>query len=508
MDDASAGQERVRAMSVADSEPFDIETPAGLLASAQLADLAGASDGGLPDGIFREIVESLPTALYTTDAEGRITFYNDAAAELWGRRPSIGTEWWCGSWRLYWPDGSPMAHDQCPMAIALKTGAPVRGTEAIAERPDGSRYAFVPYPTPLFTPTGQLRGAVNMLVDITERKQAEVATQRLAAIVASSDDAIVSKTLNGIVTSWNEAAERLFGYTPDEIIGQSILTLIPTDRHGEEAEIVGRIRAGQRVEHYETVRQRKDGSLFDISLTVSPIKRDDGTIIGASKIARDISERKRAEAQLAQLHEAAQVEIEQRKRAEDAKELLLHEIKHRVKNTLATVQAMATQTFRKAPAEEVQAFVARLHALSDAHDLLTQEDWDAVAVGHIVKRALRPFVEDGRERIATTGPDVQIDSSKALFLAMILHELGTNAVKYGALSNDQGGVHVSWETAEKAGRPFMKLRWRERGGPEVTTPTRKGFGSRMIERALRGQQGTVDFDYAPEGLVCILQIAL
>jgi two-component system CheB/CheR fusion protein len=467
------------------------------------------------DEFFREIIEAIPAAIYTTDLHGRITFYNEAAASLWGRRPVIGEDWWCGSWRLYWPDGSPMAHDECPMATTLKTGQAVRGAEAIAERPDGSRYAFRPYPTPLFGPGGELRGAVNMLVDITDQQQAEVATQRLAAIVASSQDAIISKTLNGIVTSWNEAAERLFGYTPDEIIGRSILTLIPADRQDEEVEIVSRIRRGERVEHYETVRQRKDGSLFDISLTVSPIRRQDGTIIGASKIARDISGRKRAEERrrrqarrLKTLNKAAQDEIQRRKLAEEAKELLLHEIKHRVKNTLATVQAIATQSFRNAPPDESRAFIARLHALADAHDLLTQQNWDIVDVRSVVDRALKAFVEAGRTRILASGPEIPVDSGNALLIAMILHELGTNAVKYGALSNDKGIVRLDWASAGASEQRTFKLQWLESGGPAVTPPTRKGFGSNMIERALRGQHGRVEFRYAAEGLTCNIEIAL
>ncbi|MDB5706158.1 MAG: hypothetical protein JWN66_3274 [Sphingomonas bacterium] len=616
--------------------------------------------------------------MYATDADGRISFYNEAAAQLWGRRPTIGEDWWCGSWRLYWPDGTPMDHDQCPMAVTLKTGKPVRGAEAVAERPDGSRYTFLPYPTPLFDEDGRLTGAINMLVDITARVAAEEATHRLAAIVASSDDAIISKTLNGIITSWNEGAERLFGYTPDEIIGQSILTLIPADRHSEENDIVARIRRGERVEHFETVRRRKDGSLINISLTVSPIRRSDGTIIGASKIGRDIGERKQAEAQLrqqahhlrtlnrvshiisrdldlerivqsvtdiatdltgalfgaffynvadetgesyqlytlsgapreafekfgmprntaifaptfagaevirsddirqdprygessphhgmptghlpvvsylavpvisssgevlgglffghdepgkfgpeaetlvlaiagqaavamdnARLHKSAQLEIEQRKRAEDAKELLLHEIKHRVKNTLATVQAMASQTFRQAPPEESEAFIARLHALADAHGLLTEQDWESVEVGNVVRRAIRPFVEQGRDRITATGPAAPLDSSRALMLAMTLHELGTNAVKYGALSNDEGRVEIEWSIGDGGnGRRRVALAWRERNGPLVQPPLRKGFGSRMIERALRGQNGAARFDYAADGLKCFLEIAL
>lgn len=122
---------------------------------------------------YRELIEALPAAVYTTDANGRITFYNHAAAELWGCEPELGKSEWCGSWRLYWPDGAPMRHDQCPMAAALSENRPIRGGEAVAERPDGTRVPFIPYPTPLRDASGALIGAVNMLVDISEHKQAE-----------------------------------------------------------------------------------------------------------------------------------------------------------------------------------------------------------------------------------------------------------------------------------------------------------------------------------------------
>ncbi|MGH6827937.1 MAG: PAS domain S-box protein, partial [Rhizomicrobium sp.] len=173
---------------------------------------------------FRALVEALPVAIYAADAQGRITFYNEAAARLWGRRPRLGEDWWCGSWRLYRPDGTPMAHSECPLATTLKCGKPVRGMEAVAERPDGTRFPFIAYPSPIDDDAGKMIGAVNMLIDISLRKQNEGATQRLAAIVESSDDAIVSKNLDGIIQTWTRAAERMFGYRPEEIVGRSILT--------------------------------------------------------------------------------------------------------------------------------------------------------------------------------------------------------------------------------------------------------------------------------------------
>ena len=158
-----------------------------------------------------------------------------------------------------------MGHDECPMAITLKTGHAARGVEAIAERPDGTRYPFLAYPTPLRNDDGQLVGAVNMLVDITERKRDEEAARHYAAIVKSSDDAIVCKDTNGVITSWNGGAQQLFWWRRKEAVGKPVTMLIPANSHDEEPKILERIRRGDRIDHYETVRQaqgRKLGSIF------------------------------------------------------------------------------------------------------------------------------------------------------------------------------------------------------------------------------------------------------
>jgi two-component sensor histidine kinase len=201
----------------------------------------------------------------------------------------------------------------------------------------------------------------------------------------------------------------------------------------------------------------------------------------------------------ARLHQAAQTEVEQRKKAEEAKDLLLHEIKHRVKNTLGTVQAIASQTFRKAPPEERDSFGARLRAMAEAHDLLTNQDWGQVAVTDIVSRAIAPF--DSR-RFTVRGDDAALTSAKGLLLAMALHELGTNAVKYGALSNGDGRVGIEWNGNTQR----LTLRWRESGGPQVAPPTHKGFGTKLIQRAMVGEDGSAAFDYAPDGLKVLLEI--
>src|SRR5437764_10289573 len=147
-------------------------------------------------GGMRTILEALPGAIYPTEAEGRITSFNDEAVRFSGRVPQLGSDSWCVTWKLYYPDGTPLPHDQCPMAVALREGRPVRGVSAIAERPDGTRVHFMPYPTPIKDANGKVIGAVNMLVDITEQKRGEEAQARFAAIVASPVDASVSSSLD------------------------------------------------------------------------------------------------------------------------------------------------------------------------------------------------------------------------------------------------------------------------------------------------------------------------
>jgi len=246
---------------------------------------------------FRAILDALPVAIYTTDAQGHLTHFNPAAVALAGRTPQLDTDQWCVSWKLYYPDGTLMPHAACSMAIALNEGRVERGVEAILERPDGTRLWFEAYPTLLRERTGRIVGGLNLLVDITERKHAEAARAHLAAIVTSSDDAIISKSLQGIIRSWNQGAEKIFGYTAAEAVGQPITMLMPPQRVDEEPQILEKIKRGETIAHYETVRRRKDGTEIDISLTISPIRDNAGHIIGASKIARNITVRKQAEAE-------------------------------------------------------------------------------------------------------------------------------------------------------------------------------------------------------------------
>ncbi len=440
------------------------------------------------DERYRQLLESLPSAVYTTDAEGRVTFYNRAAVDLSGREPELGADRWCVTWRLYHPDGSPMPHDRCPMAVALREKRPVRGAEAIAERPDGTRVTILPYPTPLFDEDGELVSAINMLVDIGDRKRADEYANRLASIVEFSDDAIISKDLKGVINSWNAGAQRLFGYTAEEAIGKPITVLIPPERRDEEPGILDRIRRGERIDHYETVRMRKDGSLVDISLTVSPLKNADGKIIGASKIARDISERKREEGR---------------------RKLLINELNHRVKNTLASVQSISAETFRGDTGFQRKEFEKRLVTLSRAHDILTRESWEGADLRELAGEVIAPLCIDVGNRVDILGPGLRIRPKIALSLSMAFHELCTNAVKYGALAGGQGRVELGWSVRRSAEENLLRIRWQESGGPAVKPPSRTGFGTKLLGRAVARELGAqVQLKFLPRGVVCDIQAPL
>ena len=448
------------------------------------------------DHIDRQVLDALAAAVYVTDADGKITYYNDAAAALWGYRPELGQAHWCGSWKLRWPDGRPLPHDQCPMAVALREGRPIRGVEAIAERPDGTWAPFIPYPTPMFDASGKLIGAVNMLVDISDRRDADRAAQRLSAIVDSAEDAILAKDLDGVITSWNAGAERLFGYTADEVVGRPVTILIPEDRLKEEPEILSRIRRGERVEHFDTVRRRKDGSLVEIGLTISPIRNTAGQIVGASKVARDITERRQAQ---------------------EEQRLLLREMDHRIKNLFTLAGSIVSLSARAAntPAELASAVQARLGALARAHALTlpvaaeSDRPMESSTTLHALIQAIAAPYEDeqsdGGARFTVAGPDMPVSGRAMASLALLLHEFATNAAKYGALSTPAGRIAVA---CRDQGETFH-LTWTESGGPRLCgQPASEGFGSLLARLTVKGQLGgEIARDWRPEGLVIHLSVS-
>ncbi|MGB3335830.1 MAG: PAS domain S-box protein [Devosia sp.] len=429
-----------------------------------------------------DILQSLPAAIYSTDAVGKITFYNGAAAELWGLRPELGQSEFPVSWQLFRPDGSTMPFEESAMAIGLREQRSIKGQEVLAKRPNGTPVTLLVHSAPLYDEGGRFSGAVNMLVDISAQKSAALASQRLSAIVESSDDAILSKDTNGIITSWNRGAERLFGYREAEVVGKSVTILIPTDRQNEEPEILSRIRRGERIEHYETVRQRKDGSLVHLSLSVSPIVDSSGRVVGASKIARDISDRRRAEEQ---------------------QELLLGEMNHRVKNLFALAGGLVNLSARGAASisDLVSDLQGKFLALSRAHSLtlsVSQTDTTHIATLHaLIAAVTEPYDQMTEPRIVVAGPDVALGPKAITNLALLLHEFSTNALKYGALSAISGQVLIEcFDQGET-----VCIVWKEPSAHLVAgKPLHEGFGSRLARATVSALDGDLSRDFTPLGL--------
>jgi PAS domain S-box-containing protein len=426
-----------------------------------------------------------------------------------------------------------------------------------------------------------------------------------ADIVRSSEDAILSKDLNGIVTSWNPAAERLFGYSADEIIGTPIIRLFPADLVHQEDMILARIRAEEPVGMIHTRRLHKDGHVLDVALTISPLRDASGKVIGASKIVRDArpwleSERRRLESEtnfemvansipqlcwicdpsgnilwynrrwteftgftLDQLQgddsvhhpdykdqarakfrehlasgeewedtfplrgkdgqyrwflsraepirdEAGNIarwfgtdtDITDMREASERIRLLMLEVNHRSKNMLGVVMALGRNTLRLSGADFLERFNQRLLSLAANQDVLVKRDWTEVPVAELVEAQLR-FVQGSPGTMETGGPDVSLTPKAAEVIGMALHELATNAIKHGALSQEGGRVSLVWQTGPREGgqgTDGLLLRWQESGGPPVAAPSRTGFGTTLIRDIPARSLGPTVLDYRPEGL--------
>jgi PAS domain S-box-containing protein len=710
------------------------------------------------------LLDSLPAALYVTDAEGRLTYFNSAAVEFSGRTPRLGSDQWCVSWRLYHTDGRPMPHEECPMATALKEGKAVRGTTAIAERPDGRRIPFMPYPTPLFDGNGTLVGGINLLLDISDRvlaeqtaneskqrysalaellpvgmytcrapsgeiiyyneqaarlwgrtpntddteerfcgswrlwradgsrlaheetpmalalregrafRNQEVAIERpdgsritvlvnidpirnaqgtvveainvfhditalkeaqkelllrtqqmtsflenvsvglhsvgpdgkilwanrselnllgyseaeyigrdisefhadqeaitdilgrlrrhegirgyearlkhkdgsirnvlidstalwdedrfvttccvtrditeqkqsaqlragLAAIVDSTDDAVIGMNLDGIIQSWNKGAETVFGYEATEAIGRHITLVIPEERHAEEDVVLSKMRRGERVRHFETVRRRKNGDLIDISLSVSPVRDEQGRIVGASKIARDITERKRMEAEL---QEASA-------RKDEFIATLAHELRNPLAPLLSGLQILRMpqgESIKSETLDRMQRQTTQLVHLID--DLL---DVSRISNGKLVLQRTRVSVRDvinsaveialpnakakGQEiSVVLPGEQFYLDADETR-LCQLLSNLLNNAVKYSAcgqsirltaapqggdltLTVQDNGIGIPPDYLEKIFEPFSQV------PSSQTLNSGLGIGLSLVKRLTELHGGSVE----------------
>lgn len=444
-------------------------------------------------------IDSLPVAVYTCDLDGLITDFNKQAADLWGREPRIGDhdERYCGSLRLFYRDGTPLPHVKTPMAECILNGTPVRGQQVVIERPDGSRIIVLVNIAPVIDDNGARVGAINCFQDITELEQAREAvqqqTQQLHDILDALPAAVYTTDAEGRLTFYNKASIAFSGHRPrlgDDrwCVSWKLRTPEGEDLPFAECPMGQALREDVAIRGAEAVAIRPDGGAVPFLAYPTPLHDAAGQVRGAVNMLVDIRERKAAE---------------------KAQALLIDELNHRVKNTLAIVKSIARQSLRTAP--EPQAFATsfggRIDALARAHDLLTEQAWRGVGIAELIAGQLGLHSEEPG-RITLDGPAYAIGPQESLTLALVLHELGANAQKYGALSRPGGQIDVRWTLLRTQGddEPRLRLDWRERGGPPVTRPQKRGFGTRLIEESLCARDGSCQMHFHPEGLECVLEL--
>lgn len=382
---------------------------------------------------------------------------------------------------------SQLASDDLGADIAkvLRTLIPI---ERQIDRRDGND-TFLVRIRPYRDLNNVIDGVVIAFVDISERKRLEGDRARLAAIIDSSDDAVFSHDLNGSIMSWNAGAQAIYGYTAAEAMGQPMGELLAPTQRDEWPAMLERLRRGDAIKPFDVGRLTKNNRQIEVSLAISPMRDASGTIIGASAVARDVSDRVRAEAD---------------------NRLLLGELDHRVKNILAIVASVVSQTLHAAgsPGTVMATINGRIGALANAQNVLTEKGGIRGDLRDLVMREMQPFGPEGGVWRAQ-GPDITLSARAIPAFALALHELATNAAKYGALSATLGTVTVVWMIIGSGAKAVMRLEWSESGGPAVVEPTHRGFGSSLIERSLViGLDARVDRRFAVSGVVCTIEIAV
>ncbi len=449
-----------------------------------------------PDGIF----DLLPIATFICDAAGTILQYNRRAAQLWGRTPRPGETHnaFIQGTRSWDADGAPVT--RALLDDVLANGTSVRDVERLVERPDGSHVAVSITIDPLFDTAGKVIGAVHCFQDITERRRADDALelsrrhaleqeQRLAATYEHAAIGISEVDPSGRLIRVNEAICAITGYSREELVTSGLFDFTYRDDADSDREAFRKQVAGG-LEFYSIEKRyiRKDGRLIWTSVRSSPVRDPDGHLLYLVRVVQDVTETKTAE---------------QRQR------LLIDELNHRVKNTLATVQSLASQTARRSlsPDDFSASFEGRLIALSKAHDQLTDHHWESADLRKLLSAGFAPHGA-GPDKVVLRGEDVMLRPRAVLTLAMVFHELITNAAKYGALSAPAGRIEIRWQPVTRAGAEAqLRIDWREQGGPPVVPPERHGFGSRLIEGSVNAELGgSARLAFDPVGLHCEILI--
>lgn len=439
-------------------------------------------------------LNAVPIAMYACDVSGRLRWFNRRAAQLWGREPKLNddVELFCGSLKIHALDGRSIPHDQAPMAQVLKTGEPVDSAEATIERPDGSRITVAVHIDPIKDSSGQIRGAINCFHEVSVQRRAQIeaveSEGRLRELLEALPVAIYTTDLNGKITFYNQAAIDLWGHRPDlesNFWCGSWKLFWPDGKaiKHEECPMAIALKAGEAVRGYEAIAERPDGTRVSFIPYPTPLHDESGKMIGAVNMLVDITKRKAAEQRM---------------------ELLSREVNHRAKNMLAVIQSIVRLSTTPDTRAFADVLLGRITALGRAHNLLSENRWESAALQRLIEEELAPFRGGGESRVRISGPGLSLATSAAQPLSIVVHELATNAAKYGALSSPAGRISIEW-VRNPDGRAV--LRWSETGGPSVRPPARQNFGLNVIGIVVRSQLGgSVHYDWRPDGLICTIEI--
>ena len=450
---------------------------------------------------YRALFEIGPVAIYSCNASGVILDFNRRCAELWGRKPIPGdnNERFSGAFKMFWPDGGYMPHDQCPMANVLSGKIPeARDVEVHVERPDGTRIIVLKNIRPLKNQRGKITGAINSFFDVTERQAAQDAVRaseaRFRMLFEFIDEGFC--TLEKLDTRAGELSDFRYlsanaGFEKQTgvggVAGKTIREAFP-DEPQEWFDTYDAVMATG-----EPIRFERDLASQGRTLELFAFRFEDDAVLKVGVIFLNVS---------------------LRKHHEERQELLLKEMDHRIKNLFAIVGGMVTLSARSAttPKELAQNIQGRLGALASAHQMIRPGPSTAPAtkrettLGDLIQKVLSPYAElagsGGVARTEIGGPEIAVGAEAATNVALVMHELATNAAKYGALSVPGGRVRISWVVAK--GR--LALSWEEKDGPAITTPPeREGFGSVLARRSVEGGLGgDVKFHWYPDGLVVLV----
>jgi PAS domain S-box-containing protein len=442
------------------------------------------------------ILDALPVGVYACDVKGQIVRVNRRAIELWGRKPRLldPAQRFCGSFRVETLEGELIPPDKTPMARAVLAGERFDGVEAVVQNPDGKRWVARVSVAPLFDADGARVGAINCFQDVTREHDMRLALERqqrtFDLAMVASQMGTWRYTMADNICTYDENAQRLYGLTEARFL------------HDEDG-VKAKFHPDDTARMWERVAAALDpggDGRYEVEYRVKQLDGSWRWLSAWGLVEFEGQGPRRRPVAIS----GASRDLTERKRAEDLQRMLVNEINHRAKNTLATVQAIVRMTLRDNADPELarNAIDARLIALAGAHDLLTTRSWLGADLTDVIARAMAPFAAG---QIVLDGPSVDLTAGQALALSLALHELATNAAKYGALSRPEGRVELRWRVANGK----LDLNWRESGGPDVIAPSHRGFGSRLLEDILfRDLNGETRVDFAPDGVRCTITAAL